>query len=437
MQTTLDVNAILDSYRDAATFEEMHRLKALPPIEYHGNFVDGEGVLNRNIFSDRALRTRLGLLPGIGGGARGYNTQGDVITQTTDGRDLRQIWDVFQQGVELRNRTRNALVDFLTSPVTQPIQDVPQFGAIDAFEVASEFGIPKSMRVSATTFAMGFPFEWYDARGAFTWKFLAEADEAQVNSVNNSILEADNVLVFTDVMRCLFNNANRTATINKNAYTVYALYNNDGTTPPPFENTTFLSTHTHYFATNHTPLVSTDVDQLQNALTEHGYDAAHGADLVLMVNSAQGDVIRNFRSVPNGGTAKYDFIPAQGTPRLLLPVNFVNDPSTTRPPATLRGMTVIGAYGEFTIVQQSYIPAGYLVAFATGGQDSLVNPVGIREHANPNLRGLQLVKGRSDDYPLQDAFYRRGFGCGIKQRGSAAVMQVVASTTYTPPAQYT
>jgi hypothetical protein len=98
-------------------------------------------------------------------------------------------------------------------------------------------------------------------------------------------------------------------------------------------------------------------------------------------------------------------------------------------------MTVIGSYGEWTIVQEDYIPAGYMVGFATGGQDSLTNPLGIREHANTALRGLRLVKGRSDDYPLQEAYYQRGFGVGIAQRGGAVVMKITTGA-YTIPTQY-
>jgi hypothetical protein len=408
-------------------------LRSLPPVPAQRDYTDAYGVRHRNLFSPTFSKL-FGWVIGAAGGARGYNAESDVVRFTADGRPLNDIWSVFQQAVAFRNNQRQTIIDFLTATVTNAIEDVPQFGAVDAFEVASEYGVPKSMRVAATTFSMGFPFEWYDARGAFTWKYLIEATAAQVESVGNAILEADNVLVFTEVMRQLFNNVNRTATINKQNYTVFALYNNDGTVPPPYRSTTFLNTHTHYFQSAGGAVTSPDLDQLQGSLTEHGYNSANGADLVLMVNTAQGDVIRNFRSVANGGTAKYDFIPAQGTPRLLLPTTFINDPTTTRPPATLRGMTVIGAYGEFTIVQEDYIPAGYMVAFATGGSESLVNPLGIREHAQDQYRGLRLVKGRDNDYPLQDSFWQRGFGVGVRQRGSASVMRIGGA--YTPPAQY-
>ena len=389
-----------------------------------------------SMLMDPTLRKMTGLRAVIAGGASGYNTEGDVITQTIDGTDLNTIWQTFQQTLQIRNRTRQTLIDFLTYSVQNPVDTVPQFGEGGDFEEASEFGVPVGMRTEASYFQMGFPFKWYDAGARYTWKFLAEATASQVESVHQQILEADSRLMFGDVMRTLFRSTNRTAEIRGNAYTVYSFYNADGTVPPTYKSNTFSGTHSHYLTSGAATVESADLDDMQNHLTHHGYTRANGVDLVLMVNKQEADVIRNFRSIANGGTALFDFIPAQGQPSFLLPTDVRVADGTTRPPAQLRGLTVIGAYGEFTIVEEDYIPAGYMVAFGTGGQESLTNPIGIREHANPALRGLRLVKGRSNDYPLQDSYYQRGFGTGIRQRGAGVVMQVTANASYAPPAQY-
>lgn len=403
----------------------------LPAFAY-GSDVKGDV----SMLMDPALRKALGLRAVPAGGASGYNTEGDVITQTIDGQDLNTIWQTFQQTLQIKNSTRQTLINFLTYSVTNPVETVPQFGEGGDFELASEFGVPKGMRTEASYFQMGFPFEWYDAGARYTWKFLAEATAAQVESVHQQILEADNRLMFKDVMTTLFRNTNRQAEIRGNAYTVYTFYNGDGTVPPAYKSNEFAGTHNHYLTSGTATVESADLDDMQNHLTHHGYTRANGTDLVLMVNKQEADVIRNFRSVANGGTALFDFIPANGQPSFLLPTDVRVAEGTTRPPAQLRGLTVIGAYGEFTIVEEDYIPAGYMVAFGTGGQESLTNPIGIREHANPALRGLRLVKGRSNDYPLQDSYYQRGFGTGIRQRGAGVVMQVTANAAYASPAQY-
>src|SRR5262245_9118720 len=66
------------------------------------------------------LRT-LGMLFPIEGGADGYNSVGDVITQTADGRSLNDIWTEFQASLAIHNEARSAIVDFLTFPVVNPI----------------------------------------------------------------------------------------------------------------------------------------------------------------------------------------------------------------------------------------------------------------------------------------------------------------------------
>lgn len=424
-------------------FSDQQRL-LLPAHAWSKDVTYGpDGIKAVNVLTDPLFQDLLGIVPGLSGGNRGFNQESDVIVATADGRDLNGLWAEFQQTVALRNETRQTLIDFLTYAQTQPVEDVYQMGTGEDFEIASEFGVPKSQRPSATYFSLGFAFEWYDLATRFTWKFLAEATAAQVEAAHQGALESDNRLVFTEVMRTLFRNTNRTADINPKggtggittAYNVYAFYNNDGTTPPDYKANTFASTHQHYLASGAATVDAGDLEEMEDHLTHHGYSTENGNDLVLMVNKAQGDTIRNFKSIANGGTGRYDFVAAQGQPSFLIPTTLQLAAGQTRPPATLRGMKVIGAYGQFTIVEESYIPSGYMVGFATGGSASLSNPVGIREHQNPQLRGLRLVKGRSADYPLQEAYYQRGFGTGIRQRGGGVVMKITTGS-YTIPTQY-
>lgn len=373
------------------------------------------------------------------GGDGGFHEAADVIQQTIDGVSTNDLWAAYQAAVALRNERRQPIVDFLTFSVSSPIEQLPQSTGTARFERASEYGLPRAHRPTVTPAWLGFDFDWFDLGARFTWEFLADATVAQVDAIAQQALEADSILMHEMVMWTLFNNVLRSASITGKPYNVYTFWNGDAEVPPPYKTNTFTAPHNHYLTTNRvsTVVVSTDLDAMQNELTHHGYTSNEGYDLVLMVNKAQGDLIRQFRSVANGGTALYDFIPAQGTPSFLLPTTLrVDQEGATRPAAQLRGMQVIGSYGQFTIVQEDYIPALYMVAFATGGRESVQNPIGIREHANPQLRGLRLVKGRSPDYPLQEAYYQRGFGTGIRFRGAGVVMQIVNSATYTAPTAY-
>jgi hypothetical protein len=373
----------------------------------------------------------LGILPGLSGAERGTNTQGDIVTQTIDGVDLNDLWDEFIASVDLQNSERQRIIDLLTFPVTQLIENVAQFSTED-FEEATEFGVPKGVRTSQSVFQMAYTFKWYDIAARFTWKFLADADEAQVRAINSTVLDADNRAIFKQVMKTIFNNANLQATIKGQNYNVFKLYNADGTVPPPYKTNTFDGTHTHYLTSGAATVDSGDLDALYDHLRHHGYSMENGTTLFLLANPAQTATIRTFR-VSTGST--YDFVPAAGQPGFYIPtdVQLINQQQVAN---TFRGMNVIGNYGPGLVIEEDYIPAGYMVLVGSGGTANLQNVVGLREHSNPGLRGLRLVKGPNPDYPLVDSYYQRGFGTGIRQRGAAAVMQITASGTYSVPAAY-
>jgi hypothetical protein len=290
---------------------------------------------------------------------------------------------------------------------------------------------------------MGVPFDWFDLAARMTWMFLADATQQQVDAIQNAAIEADSMLVFRTIMTKLFDNTNSVATIAGNPYNSYAFWNADGNVPPPYRTSTFLGSHTHYTTTNGAVLEADDLDDLIDNVTEHGYTKALGYRIVVMINKAQAGVIRSFRSAASNATpglhdathGDWDFIPAQGTASSLLPRDVVLQGQQVA--NSLNGLNVIGSYGDVLIVQDDYMPAGYLVCFATGGQAAVNNPIGFRQHANPSLQGMRLVAGPKQDYPLIESYYMRGFGVGILQRGAGAVMQVVTGTTYTPPTTYT
>jgi hypothetical protein len=371
---------------------------------------------------------------------QGYNEHGDILQKTKDGRDLNGLWADYQAVLADYNAQRQTLVDFLSVNVSDAIVSVPVIGAGGKFEKMSEYGVPKGIRPGVSNLDMGMPFDWFDLAARMTWQFLADATQQQVDAIQNAAIEADSQLVFNAVMERFFSNANRSAVISGNPYNVYAFWNNDGNVPPPYRTKTFAGTHTHYITTNATEYDASDLDDLIELITEHGYTKTLGYRIVVMINEAQAPRMRAFRSaasnngVVDGTHGNWDFIPAQGTASALLPRDVVLQGQQVA--NSLQGLTVIGSYGDAIIVQDDYVPPGYIAAFATGGQASLNNPVGFRQHANPALQGMRLVKGPNPDYPLIESYYVRGFGVGITQRGAGAVLQVVNSTTYTPPVDY-
>lgn len=355
----------------------------------------------------------------------GYNERSDVITQTLDGADLNQMWDEFQQTIDIYNRDRNALLNLLIYGVSNPVERI-RYPAGDEFEEASEFGEPKGIRLGPA-FNLGFDFRWYDLAIRYTWMFLAESTQQQVEALNNSALEADVRLLFNKVLRQVFNSTTRTANINEQAVNVYPFYNGDGTVPPAWKNTTHAGTHTHYLTSGAATVDAGDLDDIEEHLRHHGYTPTLGYRYVLLVNRQQAKTIRTFRVT---GGASYDFIPTQdGSGAIIINGQVVNQPTGTVPGQ-------IGTYGPWHVVEEDYVTPGYMFGFVTGGDRNIGNPVGVREHANAGLRGLRLVKGRDNDYPLVDSFYQHGFGTGVRHRGAGIVMQITANAAYTTPAAY-
>lgn len=364
------------------------------------------------------------------GAEEGYNERGDVITETTDGFPLNRMWDEFQRTIRMWNSQRDALTNLLTFNVTALVEGV-RYPIDQDFEMASEFGEPQGIRLGPS-FRMGYDFYWWDLAIRYTWMFLAEATRAQLEALNNTALEADNRLVFTRVMKQVFNNVTKVATIDGVATNVYPFYNGDTMIAPKWKTTTFSTGHQHYVTSGAGTVVSGDLDDMQDLLTHHGYAQIRGYRLILLVNPAQGAVIRSFK-VATG--AKYDFIPSANVGGgLYIPTNsgIIGQPQL----ANIPGLISIGSYGSFTVVEEDYIPVGYMLGLASAGELNIGNAVGVRQHENAALQGLRLVKGKDNDYPLIDSFYLHGMGTGVRHRGAGVVMQVSAAGSYTIPAEY-
>lgn len=368
----------------------------------------------------------------------GYHAEGDIQHVTTDGTDVNALWATFQATMAIYNEHQAALVQLLTFPVQNLVETVPQVGEAE-FEMASEFGLPKANRIELKYFQMGYDFDDYDTRIAYTWKFIRDADARQVEAIHNANLTADGRLVFRKVMEALFDNRNRDTDIREQNFKVYPLYNADGTVPPDYKGKTFSGTHSHYMVSGNALIDSSDLEDAYENIREHGYGIENGTTFVWLGNRAQIKEIRKFRqgAVSNNGVvANYDFIPSANQPALILPNS--EGLLGSRPPNTWNGLQVVGSYGDILIIEEAYIPEGYSLMFGTGGEGDLQNLVGLREHANEAYRGLRMIPGNQQRYPLLDSYYSRGFGTGVRQRAGGVIMQYKTGVAadYTIPEQY-
>jgi hypothetical protein len=370
---------------------------------------------------------------GVGLGAfgreQGFNERADVV-RAADGTDLNEFWNEVNRTLAIRNADKSTLISRFTYGVVDISSEVVVPSEAE-FEKASEFGQPAGIKGGATRFFRGYDFDFYDLAIRYTWMFLAEVDLAQLRMNHNLALEADLKLQFRKVFQRLFNPINTSGFLDDNTpITVYAAYNGDGEVPPKFGTNTFTGSHNHYLVSGNTGITSANVDRLAEELGHHGYNLQGGYQLVLWVNKQEADRIKTFR-VASG--ALFDFVPnpALNGGKIWVPTDgrYEGGPSGTVPGE-------IGTYGPFHIVEEQYIPAGYAVAVATGGTDRLTNPIGFRQHSNPDYRGLKIIPGANATYPLMNSFYRRGLGTGVRQRGGFAIMQIKASGNYQIPAVY-
>lgn len=381
--------------------------------------VAGLLALNHGIYGDMQMM------------ARGYSARADVL-RTADGRDLRELFQELEQVAGIANDSQQRFVDLFTYPVTSAVTSVLQtLGAGPTFEDASEYGVPKSNHAAHSTLNMGVPFKWFDIGWRSTWQYLADATEAEIAANASAIVAADTDNVFNKVMSTVFRNANRTVTDTKtgSVYDVLAFANGDGWVPPAYEGNTFPGTHTHFRTSGAATVNSGDLDEILADFKSHGYAQENGSQTVIFVSASEGDVINGFR-VATG--AKADFIPSQGQSFFATDGDLIGKQAS----ATFAGFPVKGSYDEAIIIESTRIPAGYVVGLASGGSLAPSNPIMFRQHSNSALQGLRIVGGHKADYPLQDSYWVRGFGTGVRHRLAGMVMQVTANAAYVAPALY-
>lgn len=392
----------------------------LPGLYLHSSLTKMEKV---------ALNDFLEIFKAVGA-ERGINSTADLITQTADGADLNAMWAEYMRLLALHNQDRQPLLTLLTYQVTRLVEKV-MYPVESDFEKASEFGVPKSIR-PGKPFTMGYNWDLWDIAIRYTWRYLAESTRAEIDALTNSALDADKRLQFVKILARLFNPVQDETEVNDLPITVYPLYNGDAMVPPKYKTTTHTAPHTHYLASGAGTIDPGDINDIQTHLEHHGYTMTRGYRMALIVNKQEGDVIRGFKVGVNG--SKYDFIPSanSGWGGIVLPPGTV----IGAPPANVPGLITIGTYGPFAVAVEDYMPAGYVLGFVSGGQDDIGNLIGIREHENPALRGLRLLRGSQHDYPLVDSYYLRGFGTGVRHRGAGVVMKITAGA-YSVPAEYT
>lgn len=365
------------------------------------------------------------------GAEGGYATEGDVLVNTTaDGVDLNVIWAEVAAVIKAWNAERSALASLLAFNTTNTADAIPQSRSADSFEESSEFGEPESMRPPSEYALMGYTFKDYDKATRWTWKFLRDSTAEQVRAVANYALDADNRLTTGTILQRLFDPTQGT---NEWGHTVYGLYNGDAMVPPAYLGKDFATAHQHYLVSGSDTIDSGDLETAIRQVTEHGFGTEPNSRLLALMNPAQAEVVASFRAGEQNATnivAKHDYIPSQGAPAYFSPDEIVGQVA----PESYNGLKVQGSYGPVWVIQTDFIPEDYFAVVATYGANSPNNAIGFREHPQRQYQGLRNIPGLVPGYPIQDAFFQRSFGVGVRRRGQACVTQIKTTGSYDIPA---
>ena len=364
-----------------------------------------------------------------GGDVGGYHGESDaIVSKTSDGADLNQLYAEFRDVLKIWNDNLDTLVSLISYRTVSPAEYLLQSADGARMERASEFGAPKAVKSEPAT-VVGFDFEDYDIATRWSYRYLRSASKAQIQSSFDNIMSGHNKAVVSATLQRLFDNASHITPEGNQSVGQWA----GDMKPPSHLGKSFAADHNHYLVSGATSVDSEDIEGLQNIVSEHGYGRSQGSQLLLLCNDLEAEKIASYRAgvvSANTKVAKYDFIPSTSAPAWISSETVIG----ATPAGDISGLECIGSYGRLLIVPHAAVPEGYLSVVASAGANSPANPIGFREHPDEAHRGLKLVPGNWQGYPLIEALGYAGFGCGTRHRGAAAVMQIKASGSYDVPA---
>lgn len=127
-----------------------------------------------------------------------------LVTRTSDGYDINEIWTDFRDAVQLWNTERNQIADLPSFRTLNAADVAAQNITPPDFEVATQFGVPNAVGSPAEDLPLGYSLKHHSTRSSFSWQSLRVMDRRQVERILDSILEADNRNVTGNVLYRLF-----------------------------------------------------------------------------------------------------------------------------------------------------------------------------------------------------------------------------------------
>ena len=333
---------------------------------------------------------------------------------TVDGQNINEIWANMQNQLAAFNISNDAVVALFSFDTIKPNEKVG-VPINPGFQKATELSRPSKVRLKFVP--RGFPLDHFDLGDGYTQEFLDISTGAELVAVQATILNAWTELQKEITLDAVMGSTNYT---DKDGINVKRLYNNDGEIPPTIKRWSHDGTHQHYLFGGGGGFVQADLDTMGDHLIHHGFREYGDATFLLLAHRDELATIRGFANfITSDESEQPENLAASGVLKGLMRR------------AGTDGLRVEGFVNDWTIVQYNDMVQGYLVGMVSGGPFDVRNVVGQRLHENESIRGLRLIEGARQNYPLYDSVYDGYAGAGVGQRGAAVVMQDAAS--YTAP----
>ena len=334
------------------------------------------------------------------------------LAVTVDGQPISEIWDDPQMKLAAYNAQANTVIGLFSGEPTILSQVQTAVYATRGFEQATEFGRPTNIALQYLTRQV--PLDHFDLGFGYTQKFIDKAKGSEITSIQDTAQNGWWNLQLNDVLNAIYDNA---PTADPDGVTGTTLYNADET-PPPYKRYTHLSTHTHFQA-DAGAFTQALAIAMEEEIVHHGFGDFQET-LFMFLHRDDMATARGFAS----------FVPA---PTAIEKAIIAGPIVGAAPNATgISAFNTEGYLGRMNLVELGDIPSGYPLVMATGGTFAQQNVVRIRVHENESVRGLRLIEGPKQRYPLYDAVYDGYFGAAVAQRGAAVVLRI-GNASYAPP----
>lgn len=283
------------------------------------------------------------------------------------------------------------------------------------FALSPEYSTPGMQRLRFWT----APIPLYDYKAGFGFSYEAwqdlTLDEAQ--RTIQEAFRADERLQAKAAYAPMLSDGNTAHGTVHGVLTYSPFWNGttSGLTPPPYKQNVFTSDHTHYNYRNASTITLADITAMLKDIQEHGVENISPSNSFLISSALGTQKIKDIMPIVN--TQYYFTSP-------LPPAATVSVQGIPEGGLDLMGFKVLTDQMVATTDTAGNSNVQYYLAVSP-----IRPPVYRREPANPQAKGLQMIKSNVTDNPFCGAYFLRRMGHIVQEKGIGTVLYVNSGAT--------